>query len=176
MSATLTPEAPLSVSRARQLLRDTKGVPPERTAQAERTVAAFYAARPGNRPCVACGSMIWTEHATASGDVAWACAGCHRPASLSADEWQAQRAAAEAVRQVQEARDAAAAPRTPRSPRRRPGGPPGGPAGPRPARPSAARRPARPGRRAGEARRRRRGDEDGGVRRYRAARGVLDDE
>ena len=45
-----------------------------------------------------------------TGEASWACSGCHRPASLTADEWAAQRQAAEAVRRVQEAAAAAAAP------------------------------------------------------------------
>jgi hypothetical protein len=55
--------------------------------------------------------MVWSEHTTADGDARWACDGCHRLASLTAEEWQAQRQAAEAVRAVQAAAAAAAAPK-----------------------------------------------------------------
>jgi predicted Fe-S protein YdhL (DUF1289 family) len=87
MSATLLSE--LTVSQARRRLNDTSRMSPEQVGELEKIVAAFHAARPTNRACVACGSMRWSEHATADGDASWACAGCHRPASLTVEEWHA---------------------------------------------------------------------------------------
>ena len=42
--------------------------------------------------------MIWSEHATADGDACWGCAGCHRPATLTAEAWWAQRQVVEAAK------------------------------------------------------------------------------
>jgi hypothetical protein len=114
MEATLTrPEAPLTVSEARRRLANTRGLSPEEVGELERVVAAFHAARPINRACVACGSMIWREHETAAGDSTWACSGCHRASSLTAEAWRArvaQEAAAAARRTAAEAAEAAPAP------------------------------------------------------------------
>jgi hypothetical protein len=109
MGTTVT--APMSVGQARRRLQDTSRLSSEQVDELERVVAAFRATRPRNQTCVACGSMRWSEHETADGDASWACDGCHRPSTLTTDEWQAQRSAAEAVRRVQDAAAAAAVPK-----------------------------------------------------------------
>jgi hypothetical protein len=110
MGATLTrPEAPLTIAAARRRLADTSRLSPEQVGELEKVVATFHSARPTNRACVACGSMIWSEHATADGDACWGCAGCHRPATLTAEAWRAQVAAkreAEALRAATATADA----------------------------------------------------------------------
>jgi hypothetical protein len=108
MSATIT--AAMSVAEARRRLRDTRSLSSEQADELQKVVERFLGARPRNKVCVCCGSAIWSEHETAGGDAIWCCAGCHRPASLTQDEWHAQRGAAEAVRRVQDAAAAAAAP------------------------------------------------------------------
>lgn len=98
MGATLTrPEAPLTVPQARRRLADTSRLSSEQVSELEKIVAAFHAARPTHRACVACGSAIWSEHTHAAGESVWACAGCHRPATLTQDAWRAQQAARQAT-------------------------------------------------------------------------------
>jgi hypothetical protein len=111
MGATLTrPEAPLAIAAARRRLADTSRLSPEQVGELEKVVAAFHSARPTNRACVACGSMIWSEHATADGDACWGCAGCHRPATLTAEAWRAEawRAQVAAKREAEALRAATA--------------------------------------------------------------------
>jgi hypothetical protein len=107
MSATLLSE--LTVSQARRRLNDTSRMASEEIDALQKVVDRFHNSRPRNQPCAACGSMVWSEHAT-DGNAIWACDGCHRPASLTREEWHAQRQAAAAVRAVQDAATAAAVP------------------------------------------------------------------
>jgi hypothetical protein len=105
-----TTTAPMSVAQARRHLANTSCMSSEQVDALQKVIDRFLAARPRNQQCVACGSAIWSEHSTNTGDASWACAGCHRPASLTPEEWWAQQQAAEAVRMRQDAAAAAAAP------------------------------------------------------------------
>jgi hypothetical protein len=99
-SMSQTIDRPLTVVAARQLLRDTSRLPSERIDQAHRTVEQFYASRPpAHQRCVACGHQRWSEH-SAGDDVAWACSGCRRAASLTSDEWRDKRAEQAAAQQA----------------------------------------------------------------------------
>jgi hypothetical protein len=64
MSATLLSE--LSVAQARRRLNDTTRLSNEQTSELQAVVDRFHAARPRGKSCVACGSMIWSEHTTTS--------------------------------------------------------------------------------------------------------------
>jgi hypothetical protein len=104
----------LTVVAARQLLRDTSRLPSERIDQAHRTVERFYASRPpAHQRCVACGSQRWSEH-SAGDDVAWACSGCHRAASLTSEEWHEQATAERKAADAHLAATAAAAAAAPK--------------------------------------------------------------
>jgi hypothetical protein len=108
MSATL--EKTMNVLQARQILRNTRSVPEDRAAAAERVVRAFFAQKP-RRQCFVCPSGIWAEHETKAGDdVCWGCAGCHCPASRTIDEVRERQAAErKAADEHLRAADAAAA-------------------------------------------------------------------
>jgi hypothetical protein len=118
MSQTL--EKTMNVLQARQLLRDTSRVADDRVSEAERTVRAFFAAKP-KRQCFACPSGIWSEHETKAGDdVCWACARCHVSADLTRDEigdQQAERRVAQQAAQDTAAKAAKAAAATQPKPR-----------------------------------------------------------
>jgi hypothetical protein len=107
--STITPDAPPTVREARRRLQNTSQLSSDQVDQLTSVIASFHASRPTGQ-CVACGGMIWTEHATADGNACWACGACHRPASLTPEAWQKQRQAAEAAREAAEARTAAEAP------------------------------------------------------------------
>ena len=104
MSQTL--DRPMDVIQARTALGNTRRLSSEQVEQAQRVVNAFHSSRP-RKQCVACGCMIWSEHA---GGV-WGCDRCHRSPDLTAAEWHAaetarRKAADEHLRAV----DAAAPP------------------------------------------------------------------
>src|SRR3954469_7403104 len=80
-----------TVTAARRILQDVSRVPPEEVDAAQRVIYEFHARRPRSF-CVACGSGIWSEHSTPNGGSIWGCQGCHRPASLTREEWNRQQA------------------------------------------------------------------------------------
>jgi hypothetical protein len=101
----------MSVPAARRQLSNTSGLSPEQINDLESIVSRFQAARPRNQQCVACGSMIWDEHGDGNGGACWACAGCHRGADLTAEDWHAQQATQRAEVELHQAAAAAAAPK-----------------------------------------------------------------
>jgi hypothetical protein len=115
MSETL--EKTMTVTQARQLLRDTSRLPSERVDEANRTIARWYASRPpAHQRCVACGATgRWSEHEAPDGNPAWACSICHAAASLTADQWRAKRAEQDTAQQAATAAAAAAAQPKPRA-------------------------------------------------------------
>jgi hypothetical protein len=115
---------PLTVSEARRRLSDTSRMSSEQVDELQAIVARFHAARP-RHGCVACGSAMWSEHQSVDGNAVWYCAGCHRPASLTAEEWREQVASADAAAARRTAREASRA--APKNPARRAGGRPEGP-------------------------------------------------
>jgi hypothetical protein len=80
----------MTVVQARQLLQDTSRLSSARIDEAHAAVAAFYAAKPQNQRCVACGGMRFSEHSAADGEPVWACSGCHRLAKLTSEEWHVE--------------------------------------------------------------------------------------
>ena len=109
MSTTL--EKTMTVLAARRRLSNTSGLSSEQVDEAHAAVAAFYATKPQNQRCVACGCMRWEEHETASGGATWACASCRRPPSLTAEAWHLEcTRQQEAAEERQRAADAAAVP------------------------------------------------------------------
>jgi hypothetical protein len=85
-----TIDKPMSVTEARRRLQNTRALSSEQVEQAQRAVSAFYASKP-RKQCVACSSMIWSEH-TADGEAVWCCDRCHRSPDLTAEEWRAAEA------------------------------------------------------------------------------------
>ena len=78
----------MTVVQARAVLENTRGLSAEQVDEAQRVMNTFHASRP-RKACVACGSMIWSEHDGG----AWACDRCHRSADLTTEDWHAQETA-----------------------------------------------------------------------------------
>jgi hypothetical protein len=81
----------MTVAQARAALGNARGLSSEQIDAAQRVIDRFQAERPRNRQCVACSCGQRSEHESRTdGTPIWCCAACHRPATLTAEQWHAE--------------------------------------------------------------------------------------